>query len=88
MSVVMANLAAVYAGQGRAADAEALYRRTLAVQEKTLGAAHPTVANTLNNLAEVYRSQNRLKDAEQLFRTCLAGKRNAWGRATRTLPSP
>ena len=37
--------------QGRYAEAEPLYERALAVQEKALGPQHPAVANSLNDLA-------------------------------------
>lgn len=43
--------------QGKYAEAEPLYRRALAIQEKTLGPEHPKVAASLNNLAGVLRSQ-------------------------------
>ena len=38
------NLAIVYGHQGKYADAEALYKRALAIEEKALGKDHPDVA--------------------------------------------
>ena len=38
------NLAALYQDQGRYADAEPLYKRSLAIREKALGPDHPDVA--------------------------------------------
>ena len=38
------NLAALYDNQGRYAEAEPLYKRALAIQEKALGPDHPDVA--------------------------------------------
>src|SRR5262245_138444 len=58
--------------QGRYADAEPLYKRSLAIQEKTLGPNHPNVASLLNNLAELYEAQGRYADAEPLLKRSLA----------------
>ena len=41
----------MYREQGKYADAEGLYKRALAIQEKALGADHPDVADGLNGLA-------------------------------------
>lgn len=38
----------------RLTEAEPLYRRALAIQEKALGPEHADVAVSLNNLANVY----------------------------------
>ena len=51
------NLAALYHDQGRYADAEPLYKRSLAIHEKSLGPDHPDVATSLNNLAELYQAK-------------------------------
>jgi len=51
------NLAELYRSQGRYAQAEPLYKRSLAMLEKVLGPDHPDVANSLNNLALLYDSQ-------------------------------
>jgi hypothetical protein len=40
-----------------------LYKRSLAIWEKTLGPEHPNVALSLNSLAELYRTQGRYSDA-------------------------
>jgi CHAT domain-containing protein len=45
------NLADFYQAQGRYAEAEPLFKRSLAISEKALGPEHPDVALTLNNLA-------------------------------------
>ena len=57
------NLAGLYQAQGRYAEAEPLYKRSLAINEKALGPDHPDVALSLNNLAELYRAQSRYADA-------------------------
>src|SRR5205823_2283159 len=41
---------------------EPLYRRSLAIYEKTLGPAHPEVAASLNHFAELYLAQNRVAE--------------------------
>jgi CHAT domain-containing protein len=45
------NLALAYAHQGKNAEAEGRFKRTLAILEKALGASHPDVAMILDNLA-------------------------------------
>ena len=66
------NLAALYDDQGRYADAEPLYKRSLAIREKALGPDHPDVATSLNNLAVLYDEQGRYADAEPLYKRSLA----------------
>jgi len=68
----LGNLAGLYTSQGRYADAESLYRRTLAIREKTLGPDDPDVAASLNKLASVYTDQGRYADAEPLYRQAIA----------------
>ena len=52
----------------RHADAEPLYRRALAIDEKSFGPDHPNVATDLNNLALLLQATNRLPEAEPLSR--------------------
>jgi tetratricopeptide (TPR) repeat protein len=58
--------------QGRYADAVPLYKRPLAITEKTLGPDHPDVAHLLLNLGDLYLNQGRYADAESLFQRSLA----------------
>src|SRR5260370_2674695 len=53
-------------------QAEALMRRTLALDEKILGREDPKVATDLNKLAGLLRETNRLAEAEPLMRRALA----------------
>ena len=69
----------VYDDQGRYADAEALYKRALAIAEKALGQDHPDVGTTLNNLARVHRNQGKYADAEPLYKRSLAIREKAFG---------
>ena len=54
------------------AEAEPLYRRALAIREKTLGPDHPDTAASLNNLALLRCLQGNCAEAEPLFRRALA----------------
>ncbi len=65
--------------QGQYAEAEPLYKRSLAIQEKALGPDHPDVATTLNNLAEIYRNQGRYAEAEPLHKRSLEISEKAFG---------
>ena len=73
------NLAAFYLGQGRYAEAEPLYKRSLTIFEKALGPNHPDVATSLNNLAELYNKQSRYAEVEPLFKRSLAIGEKALG---------
>jgi CHAT domain-containing protein len=53
-------------------EAEPLYRRALAITERSVGSDHLDVAIRLNNLAELLRVTNRLGEAEPLMRRALA----------------
>jgi tetratricopeptide (TPR) repeat protein len=69
------NLAVLYQELSRYADAEALYKRTLA-----LNAPRPDhVAGGLNNLAELYRLQGRYAEAEPLYKRSLAIMEKTFG---------
>ena len=65
--------------QGRYAEAEPLYKRSLAIREKALGPDHPDVAQSLNNLAVLYVDQGRYADAEPLYKRSLAIREKALG---------
>jgi tetratricopeptide (TPR) repeat protein len=73
------NLAQVYLFQGRYADAEPLFKRSLAIREKVLGSDHPNVAISLSDLAELYQAQGRYADAEPLFKRSLTIREKALG---------
>ena len=46
------------------AEAEPLFKRSLAIREKTLGPDHPDVGNSLNALAALYYEQGKYSEAE------------------------
>jgi tetratricopeptide (TPR) repeat protein len=72
-------LARVYYDQGRYAEAEALYQRTLAIDEHGLGPMHPDVAQSLNSLGGLYSIQGRDAEAEPLLQRSLAIREQALG---------
>jgi CHAT domain-containing protein len=59
----------MYLKEGRYADAEPFYKRSLEIEEKVLGPDHPNVSSSLNNLAELYSRQNLFDKALPLVRT-------------------
>jgi CHAT domain-containing protein len=61
----------LYRAQGRYAEAEPLYKRSLAIAER-LGSDHPAVGRALNNLAVLYERQARYVEAEPLYKRSLA----------------
>jgi tetratricopeptide (TPR) repeat protein len=58
--------------RARYEQAELLYKRALAIQEKALGPEHPNVATSLNNLARLNDEQGRYEQAELLYKRALA----------------
>ena len=60
------NLADVYYGTGRFADAETEYRRAIAIQERVLGREHSDLTWILEGLARTLRSTNREGEAALL----------------------
>ncbi len=62
------NLALLYHDQSKLADAEPLYQRALAIQEKALGPEHAEVATVLVNLSALLKATGRGVEAEDLGR--------------------
>jgi tetratricopeptide (TPR) repeat protein len=56
----------LYHTQGQYAQAEPLFKRSLAIWEKALGPDHPNVSLSLENIAELYRKTGREQEAEEL----------------------
>ena len=71
------NLAEVYSGMGRDDEAEQLYKRALAVMEKTGAIDSADMAPELTNLAAIYERQSRYAEAEPLFKRALALREKA-----------
>jgi tetratricopeptide (TPR) repeat protein len=69
-------------------EAEPLFKRAIAIGEKTLGPEHPDLAIRLNNLAMLYQDQGKYEEAEPLFKRALAIYEQKFGSAhpgTRTI---
>lgn len=60
-------------------QAEALFKRTLAIRERHLGENHPEVAATLNSLARLYFRRNDFLAAAPLLMRLLAIKQESLG---------
>ena len=82
------TLAALYQAQGRYAEAEPLFRRSLAIREKALGPEHPHVAASLHNLAGLYRIQGKYSEAEPLLQRAPTIKERALGPGKQRIPAP
>ena len=65
------NLAAAIDAQGRSAEAEAMYREVLPLQEKVLGREHPGTLATRHDLAGALEAQGRSADAQAETMTAL-----------------
>jgi tetratricopeptide (TPR) repeat protein len=61
------------------AEAEALYRRALEIDEATFGPDHPNVASALNNLAVLLDERHGVHESEPLRRRALAIAEKAHG---------
>ena len=59
-------LAELHRAQGRYAQAEPLYRRSLAILGKTLGPEHPQVAQILENYAALLRKTDREPEGAEM----------------------
>jgi CHAT domain-containing protein/Flp pilus assembly protein TadD len=81
VAIVLNRLAMLYAKDGRYADAETFYQRSLTLRAKARGPFHPDVATVLNNLAALYLAQGRYADAESPLKRSLAIREKALGPA-------
>jgi len=63
---------------GKLAEAESLYRETLAMRRKVLGNEHVDVAASLKGLADTLWSQYKLAEAEPFYREALSISRKVW----------
>ena len=79
--IPMGVLANAFLGQGKYAQAEALYSETLETQSRVLGSEHPNTLMSMNNLADVYAAEGKYAQAEVLFNKNLEAKRRVLGPA-------
>ncbi|MBV8880501.1 MAG: tetratricopeptide repeat protein [Planctomycetaceae bacterium] len=81
-------LAQIYEAQGRHADAEPLWRRSLLIRSKHLGSDHPEVIGSGDKLAMSLLAQKKYADAEALLLKSLAHREKAFGADdSRIMPS-
>ncbi|CAN0434923.1 unnamed protein product [Ectocarpus sp. 12 AP-2014] len=64
---------------GKYDEADPLYQRALAIDEKALGPYHPDVASDLNNRAGLLRAQGKYEEAEPLYERSQAIREKALG---------
>ena len=76
---IMNELALWLNNRAEHGEAEPLFRRALAIEEKSFGPDHPNVATDLNNLAVLLSATNRLAEAEPLYRRALAIDEKSFG---------
>ncbi len=70
---------ALYAYQGKYAEAEPLYQRALAIREQALGPTHPDVAKSLNNLsAALSNAKRKYAEAKPLYQRALTIFEEVW----------
>ena len=62
-------------------EAEPLFQRAIAIDEKILGPEHPNLATRLNNLALLYQVQGKYEEAEPLCQRALAIYEQKFGSA-------
>src|SRR6266498_454762 len=62
LAETLGTLATILYSQGKHTEAGEVYKRTLAIVEKTLGPGHLRVADNLNGLAQIYQMQGKLAE--------------------------
>lgn len=60
--------------QNKLDEAEKLYRRALAGQERRLGPQHPDTLESVSNLAVLLKKCKKKKEAERFFRRAMLGR--------------
>ena len=75
----LSNLGQLKYKQKDLAQAEALFRRSLAIRETVLGPEHFGLVQNLNNLAALHYARGELEQAEPLFRRALTISEKALG---------
>ncbi|HEU4642738.1 MAG TPA: tetratricopeptide repeat protein [Gemmatimonadaceae bacterium] len=68
----LSNLGQLKYRQKDLPQAEALFRRSLAIRERVLGGEHFSLVQAINNLAALHYARGELDQAEPLFRRALA----------------
>lgn len=72
VAVILNNLAAVYAAEGKYDAVQPLLERTVLIRQTALGDDHVLTAESLNNLALLYAAQGQAAAAEPLYRRAIS----------------
>jgi CHAT domain-containing protein/Tfp pilus assembly protein PilF len=79
VAICLNNLGILYSQKGDYAKVEPLWRRALAIREKSLGPEHPFTAAILNNLAIFHHQISDYDKAAPLYERALALKEKLFG---------
>ncbi len=79
LATTLNELALLFTDQGKYAEAEPFFQRSIAIYEKALGTEHPDVTIILNNLGLLYTDQGKYAEAEPLFQRSIAIREKALG---------
>ncbi len=79
LATTLNELALLFTDQGKYAEAEPFFQRSLAIYEKALGPEHLDVAIILNNLGLLFTDQGKYAEAEPFFQRSLAIREKALG---------
>ena len=66
LATTLNELALLFTDQGKYAEAEPFFQRSLAIREKALGPEHPDVATSLENYAFLLQEMDRNTEADEL----------------------
>ena len=64
--MTLLTIANTYSNDGKYSDAERLFKESLSLSEKAVGAEHPDVASALEEYATLLRKQSRIPEADQM----------------------
>src|ERR1043165_1482265 len=78
-SLILNELGLAQHSAGEYSQAEASYKRALAIGDKELGPKHPDVAKIINNLATLYYNQAKYPEAESRYKQALDIKKELLG---------
>ncbi|KAF1935898.1 hypothetical protein EJ02DRAFT_301526, partial [Clathrospora elynae] len=69
----------LWAGRGKLAEAEQMYKRVLRGKEEALGPDHMSTLQTVGNIGKIYKEQGKQAEAEQMYERALQGYEVALG---------
>lgn len=88
LATSLSHLGQLKTRQKEFAQAEALFRRALAIRERVLGKDHPSLIPAINNLASVQAAAGNVAQAEPLFRRALELNDRAFGQQHASAAAP